>query len=78
MGFQNKLKKKYILHSSGLFTIAVIPFFVNFPELVLEVTEHIDFTKWVVNDGDGNMIIDLNKEGIEKAMGWYKRGFILS
>lgn len=62
------VKDKYILHSFGLFMILVIPFFINFPELALEVVEYKYFIKIFFIDIEGKVITNLIKEGIEKVM----------
>lgn len=48
-----EVKEKDMLYSFKLFIATVIPFLVNFPELVLEVAKHIDFIKRVITYSKG-------------------------
>lgn len=56
----------------------MIPFSVNFLELVLEVAKHTNIASWVIKDAKGNIILYLTKEGIEKAIGWSNRVVIFT
>lgn len=73
-----KVKESDVLHSSRFFKAIVIPFSINFIELILEIAKHIDFEKKTMLDSKGQVITYLSKEGVEVEMDWSNQGVIFT